>query len=246
MLRPDKYFLVALLALAALVSGCASHPPSLGGDPGLQVMSAAQMPVPEQTDALPAGNVYYVGVHDKLLIDVFGIPELSGRDVQVDSLGQIALPIAGRVDVNGKTPAEIGDLVALRLRGNYVRDPQVTVNLKEARTQVVTVEGQVTKPGLYPVVERMSLLRTIAQAGGLTELAQLDDVVVFREVKGQRFAALYNLKRIRQGAYPDPDIYANDLVVVGDSSSRRLFKDLLQVAPLLLTPIILVLNKFSN
>ena len=246
MLRPDRYFGVALLALAALVSGCMSHPPSLGGDPGLQVMSAAQMPVPERIDAMPVSNAYYVGAQDKLLVDVYGIPELSGRDVQVDSLGQIALPIAGRLNVNGKTPAEIGDLVAQQLRSNYVRDPQVTVSLKEARTQVVTVEGQVVKPGLYPVVEHMSLMRTMALAGGMTELAQLEDVVVFREVKGQRFAALYNLKRIRQGAYPDPDIYANDLVVVGDSSSRRLFKDLLQVAPLLLTPIILVLNKLTN
>lgn len=243
MSRPDRYCCLALLALAVLVSGCVSHTPSLGGDPGLKVTSAAQMPTPERIDTMPIGNAYYVGVQDKLLIDVYGIPELSGREVQVDSLGQIALPIAGRLDVNGKTPSEIGDLVAQQLQTNYVRDPQVTVSLKEARLQVVTVEGQVTKPGLYPVVEHMSLMRTMALAGGMTELAKLDDVVVFREVKGQRFAALYNLKRIRQGAYPDPDIFANDLVVVGDSSSRRLFKDLLQVVPVLLTPIILVLNK---
>lgn len=246
MLRPVRYCRVALLALAALVSGCMSRPPSLGGDPGLQVTSAAQMPAPERIDAMPVGNAYYVGAQDKLLIDVYGIPELSGRDVQVDSLGQIALPIAGRLDVNGKTPTEIGDLVAQQLRSNYVRNPQVTVSLKEARTQVVTVEGQVTKPGLYPVVEHMSLMRTMALAGGMTELARLDDVVVFREVKGQRYAALYNIKRIRQGAYPDPDIYANDLVVVGDSSSRRLFKDVLQGAPLLLSPLFLVLNTLTN
>lgn len=243
MLQPDRFVRLALIVLGALVSGCASHPPSLGGDPGLQVISTSQMPVPERAEMIPVGDAYYVGPQDRLLIDVYGIPELSGREVQVDSQGIIAFPVAGRLDVNGKTAAEIGELLAQQLRVNYIRDPQVTVNLKEARTQVVTVEGQVTKPGLYPVVEHMSLVRTMALAGGMTEFARLDDVVVFREVKGQRYAALYNLKSIRKGIYPDPDIYANDVVVVGDSSSRRLFKDLLQAAPLLLSPLYLVVGK---
>lgn len=244
--RSGRYVRAATLALCAIVAGCKTHAPTLGGDPGLQVMSAGQLPVPERIDMLPVGSAYYVGPQDRLLVDVLGIPELTARAVQVDSQGQIALPIAGRVDVNGHTPAEVGDLIAQQLRVNFMRDPQVVVSLTDARAQVVTVEGQVTKPGMYPVTDRMSLLRTTALAGGLTEYAQLDDVIVFREVKGQRYAALYNLKAIRQGAYPDPEIYANDVVVVGDSASRRLFKDVLQSAPLLLTPVILLLNKLTN
>ena len=237
---------LVVVVLAAMLSASASHPMHLGGDPQLQVMNSAEMPTPDTGDLIAPGKPYYIGPQDKLVIDVYGIPELSGREVQVDSEGKIAFPVAGRLDVYGKTPAEIGDLLADRLRSGYVRDPQVTVNLKESRGQVVTVEGQVIKPGLYPVVNHMSLLRTVALAGGLNEFAKLDDVVVFRVVKGQRYAALYNLKSIRQGAYPDPDIYPDDVVVVGDSSSRRLFKDILQVAPLLLTPFIIAIDKVTK
>jgi polysaccharide export outer membrane protein len=55
-------------------------------------------------------------------------------------------------------------------------------------------------------------------------------------------AALYNLKSIRRGVYNDPEVFANDVVVVGDSQARRLFKDALQVTPALLTPLIYILQ----
>ncbi|MBC7042118.1 polysaccharide export protein, partial [Salmonella enterica subsp. enterica serovar Enteritidis] len=80
---------------------------------------------------------------------------------------------------------------------------------------------------LYPVNGRMTLMRAVATAKGTTEFAKLDDVVIFRTVNGQKMAALYNLKAIRQGAYDDPEVFANDVVVVGDSPARRLFKDIL-------------------
>ena len=243
MMRIENLRRCAVLLLPIVLSACASHAPSLGGDPGLKVMSASELPAPDATDLTAPGEPTYVGPSDKLMIDVYGMPEMSGREVQVDSEGQIAFPSAGRFGVYGKTPAEIGDILAARLRANYLRDPQVTVTLKESAGQVVTVEGQVGKPGIYPVGPHMSLLRTMAVAGGMAEFAQLDDVVVFRMVRGQRLAALYNLKRIRDGVYADPAIYANDVVVVGDSKSRRLFKDILQVAPLLLTPFVIAVDK---
>ena len=63
---------------------------------------------------------------------------------------------------------------------------------------------------------------------------------MFRKVGEQQYAGLYNLEAIRRGNYPDPEIFANDLVVVGDSPQRRLFKDILQSAPLLTTPLIVL------
>lgn len=232
-----------VLVLAILLSACVSGPPRLGGDPGLQVAAASELPPPDPAEFTAPGGPTFVGPSDKLLIDVYGIPELSGREVQVDSEGQIAFPAAGRFEVYGKTPTEIGGILATRLSANYFRNPQVTVTLKESAGQLVIVEGQVNKPGAYPIIRQMSLLRTVAIAGGLSEFARLDDVVIFRTVRGQRFAALYNLQHIREGAYPDPEIYANDLVVVGDSPARRRFKDILQITPLLLTPLIVAVDK---
>ena len=102
------------------------------------------------------------------------------------------------------------------------------------------------KPGLYPVVGRMTLMRAVATAKGTTEFARLDDVVVFRTVGDRQMAALYNLGAIRRGAYPDPELYASDVVVVGDSPGRRLFRDILQAAPLITAPIIAYLSNSNN
>ncbi|WP_339500818.1 hypothetical protein, partial [Pseudomonas canadensis] len=57
-------------------------------------------------------------------------------------------------------------------------------------------------------------------------------------VNGNKMAGLYNLTAIRRGGYDDPPIYANDVIVVGDSSQRRLFRDLISVSPLLSAPLI--------
>ena len=95
---------------------------------------------------------------------------------------------------------------------------------------------------MYPVIGHMSLLRAVASAKGTSEFAKLDDVVILRTVEGKNYAALYNIKALRQGAYADPEIYANDVVVVGDSRARRLFRDLLTIVPLLSTPLVLLLQ----
>lgn len=231
---------LALLGSLAL-SACASTP-TIGGDPGLRVIKATAMPAPERTDLPTESRPYFVGPFDKLVIDVYGIPELSKRDVQVDASGKMSFPLVGIVDVGGKTPGEIEGLLARKLRDNYVRDPQVTVNLREMVSQMLTVEGQVTRPGLYPVAGQMSLLQAMALSGGTTEFSKLNDVVVFRTVRGERLAALYDLQAIRHGQYADPEVFANDIIVVGDNKARRLFKDLLQVVPLLTGPLIVALD----
>ena len=237
--------LAASLSLAILVTGCAESV-QLGGDPKLSVLDATELPAPQRADITGGAQPYYVGPYDKLIVDVFAIDELAAREIQVDASGRMSFPLAGVLDVSGKTPAEIEEALALRLRQAYVRDPQVTVNLKETVSRVVTVEGQVRKPGLYPVVGRMTLMRAIARAEGTDEFSKLDDVVIFRTVEGQRYAALYNLDAIRHGAYPDPDIYANDVVMVGDSRSRRMFKDVLAILPALVTPIIIGIDRLGK
>lgn len=238
-----KRFIVCLSAALA-VAACAG-PSKLGGAPALTVLAGAELPPPERVDIVGGGRPYLIGPYDKLIIDVFGIEELSKKEVQTDASGRISFPLAGVIEASGKTPAEVERELVARLRGAYVRDPQVTVNLKETVSQVVTVDGQVREPGLYPVIGRMTLMRAVATAKGTAEFAKLDDVVIFRTVQGQPYAALYSLGAIRRGAYTDPEIFANDVVIVGDSKARRLFRDLLQVAPLLTTPLVIALQSRS-
>ncbi len=227
-------FVAPLLALC--LTACAGSN-SLGGSSDVRVVSSGTLPPPTRSDLVVRGRPYLIGAFDKLEISVFGVEDLS-LEVQADASGRISMPLAGSIDAAGKTPEELSQAIAAGLRGRYVRDPQVTVNLKETLSQVVTVDGQVKEPGLYPVIGQMSLMRAIATAKGASEFAKLDDVVVFRTVEGQRMAALYNLKAIRRGQYADPEIFANDVVVVGDSPARRLFRDVIQAAPLLTTPLI--------
>lgn len=200
------------------------------------------LPAPTRADLAAGDRPYLIGPFDKLSIDVFGIEDLS-KKVQADASGRISVPLAGVIEAAGQTPSELAGEIASRLRGRYVRDPQVTVNLEETVSQVITVDGEVKKPGLYPVIGRMTLLRAVATADGATELARLDDVVLFRTVGGQRYAALYNVKAIRRGVYDDPEVYANDVVVVGTSGKALIFKNALAVGPALLTPLIYLLGR---
>ena len=72
----------------------------------------------------------------------------------------------------------------------------------------------------------MTLLKAIARAEGWTEFSKKREVLVFRKVGGQQYAALYDAKAIERGQYSDPELYPNDTVVVGDSQARRNLKDL--------------------
>ncbi len=234
--------LVVLLAAIASLTGCAGTA-ELGGASDIKVLDGTMLPPPDRMDLMAETRPYLIGPFDRLSIDVFGIPELSAKEVQTDASGRISFPLAGILEAAGRTPGEIEDELEDRLRTRYVRDPQVTVNLKETVSQVITVDGQVREPGLYPVIGKMTLMRAIATAKGASEFAKLEDVVIFRTVKGQEYAALYNLKAIRRGNYDDPEVFANDVVVVGDSAARRLFKDALSVVPILTAPLLIAIQR---
>ena len=233
--------LTSLTAAGLLLSGCAGKPP-IRSTAELTVLAAQQtMPAPARADLLATDRLSLIGPLDTITVDVFGIPELT-RDVQVDASGRIAMPLVGTIDAGGKTAQELSASLTDALRRAHVRDPDVTVNIRETVSQVVTVDGQVTAPGLYPVTNQMTLMRAIASAKGLTEFGKEDDVVILRTVSGRRIAGLYSLEAIRRGNYADPAVYANDVVVVGDSPTRRLFRDVAAIAPLLAAPLIAVVN----
>ncbi len=235
---------LASLALGSclLLAGCADDP-VLGKSKEPMVVSALhELPPPTGADLVGSTTAYRIGPLDKLSIEVFGVPDLSGK-FQTDAAARLSMPLIGELDAAGVTPNDLAHDIAKRLREHYVRDPQVTVNLEETTSQVFTVDGQVTQPGNYPVVGDMSLMRAVATAKGAGEFARMEDVVVFRTVDGKSMAALYNLDSIRRGLYPDPKIYAHDVIVVGDSKARRAFQQFVQITPLLTTPLILILER---
>lgn len=230
------------LLLAIALSACAGGPPLQSTDRLKVVENSSVLPPPHRGDLTAADRPALIGPLDTIQVDVFNIPDLS-REIQVDASGRIAMPLIGTVDARGRTADELARTVETALRGRYVRNPEVTVNIRSSVSQVVTIDGQVVEPGLYPVTNQMTLLRAVASAKGLSEFAKEDDVVILRTVEGQKMAGLYNIAAIRRGAYDDPPIYANDIVVVGDSPSRRAFRTIVSVAPLAIAPLIAILQR---
>ena len=236
-----RYILPVALA-ACLIAGCSNGPRLGEGPEPLSVTKLQDLPPPSGADLIVASSPYHIGPFDKLEITVFGVPELSGK-FEVDAAARLSLPLAGTIDAAGLTLRELGQAIDARLRGNFVKNPQVSVNLEETTSQVYTVDGQVGQPGSYPALGNITLMRAVANAKGAGEFARLNDVVVFRSVNGRPMAALYNLGAIRRGIYPDPKIYANDIVVVGDSKAKRLFQQFTQMFPLLTTPLVIGLER---
>ncbi|ABC64770.1 polysaccharide biosynthesis/export family protein [Erythrobacter litoralis] len=236
---------ITVLISAVLLAACAGREPIQSTADLTVVEGVSELPMPVRSDLVAPDRLALIGPLDTINVDVFGVRELS-REVQVDSSGRISMPLVGTLEAGGKTSSELAKDIEGELAGRYVRNPQVTVNIRSSVSQFVAIDGQVVEPGLYPVTNQLTLMRAIASAKGLTEFARQDDVVILRTVDGQRMAGLYNIGAIRRGVYADPEIYANDVVVVGDSPQRRRFRDFVALSPLLASPLVAILNSGSN
>ena len=225
MTRP--LFLLSILA-AFLTAGC--------GGPRMDIvaMTAAQpvdFELPVEV-SLPSAE-YRIGVGDKLDIRVFQVADLSFEELVVDTSGNINLPLIGAVRGAGRTSGEMASDIAERLAAQYLRDPQVTVTVKEAASQKITVDGAVTKPGVYEMRGSTSLLQAVAMAEGPSRVADLTKVAVFRSIDGRRSVALFDLAAIRQGRASDPQVLGDDVIVVDTSRLNSVLREAVGALPAL-------------
>lgn len=124
---------------------------------------------------------YLLDSGDKLRIFVYGQPNLS-RQYTVDQEGFIAVPLIGQVKARGKTTVALQRTIRARLGSEYVRDPQVTVDIQQHRP--FFIYGEVKTAGQYPYVPGMSVETAIAIAGGFSERANERSFRVKRRVGG--------------------------------------------------------------
>jgi polysaccharide export outer membrane protein len=173
--------------------------------------------------AAPANEAepFRIGREDMLDISVWRDPELS-RVLPVRPDGRISLPLVGEVMAAGKTPGELADELKAKLTP-YVQEPKVTVMVREVNSARVYVTGEVTRPGSYPLRGRVSVLQAIALAGGFTDFANQDGIVVLRKGDGGgqipvSYSELISDDRRPQqgdkGQDPDVDLRPGDTVVV--------------------------------
>lgn len=124
-----------------------------------------------------AQTEYVVGSPDVLAVTVFGEPALSGK-FTVGQDGTLTFPLVGPVKVAGLTARAIESELRARLSEGLLKNPQVSVEVAEYRSQRVFVIGEVSKPGAVPLTGSTTLLEALAEAGALTERAGGDLLVL--------------------------------------------------------------------
>lgn len=219
-------FILAPLALTACAAGSQTATNLPRGAAAYSMMSSGKAPTGSTAD-------YRIGALDAIDVNVFQEPELSVKALQVDASGVIALPLVGSVSAKGKTASELSSELATLLGTRYLRNPQVTVTVASSVSQKVSIQGEVTEPGVYQLKGPTTLLDVISMAKGESQFATLNQVVVFRDINGQRMGAVFDVASIRRGQVPDPTIQGSDLVVVGYSAAKRFWKDIVSASPLL-------------
>ena len=163
------------------------------------------------TDLLPPRSAAElpIGSGDLLEISLFGTTDFH-EEARVTNTGEITLPLIGALHVAGLPPAQAGNVISKKLiEGNFYKNPQISVLVKEYATEDVYVLGEVQKPGLYPVLKVRNLLQAISLAGGTTQKAGRDVVISNKNRPGNRVVAT-----LSGDDATNPEVLPGDTIVV--------------------------------
>jgi polysaccharide biosynthesis/export protein len=169
-------YIFLLIVLVALATARISRAQAPAAD-NAQSQSASAPAAAKLHDAN-----YSIGIDDVLAINVWKEQELT-RSVPVRSDGKISLPLVGELQAAGRTPAQLEQDVAEKLR-NFITDPQVTVMVQQSNSQKINVLGQVVKPGAYPFTTASTVVDALASAGGLRDFAKKKGIIILRARPG--------------------------------------------------------------
>ncbi|MCG3188169.1 MAG: hypothetical protein LKCHEGNO_00062 [Burkholderiaceae bacterium] len=173
-------------------------------------VSGSLPPAPAQGSA--GDYSYLVGAGDTLNVSVARNPELS-MTVPVRPDGKISTPLIEDLHVQGKTPAQIGREIEIRL-AKYVRDPQVTVIVTSfvgGYGEQIRVIGEAARPQALPFKQRMTLLDVMIAVGGLTDFAAGNRALIIRASEGNKQYSVRVKDLVKNG-----DISANVEMRPGD------------------------------
>ncbi|EPF1537013.1 TPA: polysaccharide export protein [Vibrio vulnificus] len=137
----------------------------------LDAPSSPQVTQKESRDATL--DDYHLGTGDKIEIIVYGEDDLSMK-LKIGKAGLVNFPYIGEVKLTGRTPSEIETEIENRLRGDYLLNPMVTVNLESFR--LFYISGEVEQPNGYEYQPRLTVEQAIAMAGGFTDRADKGDI----------------------------------------------------------------------
>lgn len=213
-----------ILLSGLLTAACAPLSPR-GGQTAAMIEAAKRDQAEAAALAQAVGQVssikqdYRLSPADLLQITVFGIKDMESL-ARVGQTGTISFPLVGDLKVGGLTVPEASAALAAKLK-DYVRNPQVTIFIKEYGNKKVFVFGQVMRPGAVelPTEMKLTVLEAISQSQGFTRIAAPDRTRVVRLVNGKSQTFVIEVSAITKRGEKDKDIALepNDIVFVPES-----------------------------
>ncbi len=183
-----RFTTIGLLPIIALTFNATGHAAQ-------QAVRAPQTPASAgSATAASLSTGYVIGAADMLSIVFWRDKEMSA-DVTVRPDGKISLPLLNEINAAGSTPEELR-VRLLEAASKFVEDPDVTVVVREIRSRVVYITGNVAKPSMYPMIGEMTVLQLISVAGGLLEYADSKHIVVNRTENGKQQYLKFNYKDV--------------------------------------------------
>ena len=155
-------------------------------------------------------KAYVIGAEDVLMVRVWREPELSGQ-INVRPDGKISLPLIGETQAAGLSPEALASAIGTGLT-KFMTHPEVTVGVIQVNSKRYFIQGEVQKPGAYPLVVPTTVLEALVNAGGFRDFANSKKIRVMRGSQVFKF----NYKDVTQGKHLEENILlqAGDQIIV--------------------------------
>ncbi len=158
---------------------------------------------------------YIIQSGDILEIVTWKEPDFTREEVLVRIDGRISFPLLDDVQAAGRTPAQVENEIRERLK-QYIANPVVSVGIRKPESQKFYILGEVNKTGEYPLLKNLTVLQAFSLAGGFTEWASKDEIIVVRREEGKQRIMRVNYKEIVQGKNISQNVLlkADDIIIV--------------------------------
>jgi len=225
------FYALLILYIGLVLSSCGG-----GGKPAL--LEKARIPIPAYVPPSAAELPDYLIEFDDLIEIKFFVNERFNEIVRVRPDGRVTLQRIGDLLVVGRTPSQVDSMITTSYSG-IIKDPDVTVFLREFGSPEVYVMGEVNRPGPVPFKGRLTATQAVALAGGPTKDAKMKSVLIIRRELGELVAARWDLKELIKGDIfkGDPPVRQFDIVYIPRTFIARVGDFLDAYAPAIQTPV---------
>jgi polysaccharide export outer membrane protein len=181
---------------------------------GIAAAQTAPVKAPASVTGVATPLDYVIGPEDVLGVLFWREPDISG-DVTVRPDGMITVPLVGEIKAAGLKPEALRELIQ-KAAAKYLKEPTVSVPVKQINSRKVFVLGVVRNPAAYPLTGPRNVMQMITQAGGLAEYADSENIQILRDEQGRMRAYRFNYEEVAEGKKLEQNIQLQpgDTIVV--------------------------------